>query len=66
MVSAPTKTNSITVILEAVFVSETSEHLIATRCRAQEDQQLEWSVPLLVELYCVWCIYLCTVVAGDQ
>jgi hypothetical protein len=37
MNSASTKTSSITVILEAVLVSETSEHLIATRCRKQED-----------------------------
>jgi len=66
MTSAPTKTNSITVILEAVLVSEMSEHLIAKRCRKQEDQQLVWLVPVLVELYCIWCIYLHTVIAGDQ
>jgi len=39
--SASIKTISITVILEAMLVSETSEHLIATPCRKQGDQQLE-------------------------
>ena len=66
MTSESTKTNSITVMLEVVLVSETSEHLIVTRCRKQEDQELEWPVPLLVELYCMWCIYLYTMVVGDQ